>query len=167
MSSILDQLGINWRLLLTQGVNFFVLLAVLTIFVYRPLVKMMEERRRKIEFGLKGAEEAERRLNEIEQIKAEKLAEADKTALGIISEAEGEAKKRSQDIVAESHKRAEVVLREAEAVAEHRHAEQFAELTVRANALVRAAIAKTVELDPKAIDEKLVERAVELIRKEV
>lgn len=167
MGEILSQLGVNWRLLLTQGVNFFVLFTVLYFSLWRPLVRIMAERRQKIEFGLKGAAEAEKRLNEIEKIKAVKLAEADKSALGIISEAESEAKKRAQDIVAESHKRGEALLKEAEAVAGRRREEQFAELAAKANALVRAAIAKTVELDPKAIDEKLVERAVELIKKEV
>lgn len=166
MGQILDQLGVNWRLLLTQGVNFFVLFTVLYFFLWRPLVKIMAERRQKIEFGLKGATEAEKRLNEIEKIKEGKLAEADKSALGIISEAESEAKKRAQDIVAESHKRGEALLKEAEAVAGRRREEQFAELAAKSNTLVRAAIAKTVELDPKAIDEKLVARAVEMIKTE-
>ena len=94
MEGILGQLGVNWRLLLTQGVNFFVLLVVLNIFVFKPLTKIIEERRKRIEFGLKGAEEAEKKLNEIEVVKTERLAKADKTALGIISSAEDEAKKR-------------------------------------------------------------------------
>ncbi len=166
MSEILSQLGVNWRLLLSQGVNFFVLLAVLTFFVYRPLLRVMEERQKKIKLGLKGAEETERRLAAIEGERVIILAAADKNALGVISAAESEAKKRAAEISAEAQKKAETTLKEALAVAERRKHEQMAELTLRAGALVRAAIAKTVELDPKAIDEKLVERAVELIGKE-
>lgn len=166
-AGILEQLGVNWRLLLTQGVNFFILLAALTILVYRPLLKVMEERRKRIEFGLKSAEEAEQHLAAIEREKDAKLAAADRTALGIVVAAEGEAKKHGQDIITASHKKAEALLKEAEAMAERRRQEEFEELAARANALVRAAIAKTVELDPKAIDEKLVEQAVELIKKEI
>lgn len=166
MSGIFDQLGVNWRLLLTQGVNFFVLLIVLTVFVYRPLIKVVGQRRKRIELGLKGAEEAEKRLNAIEEVKTQKLAEADKSALGIISAAEDEAKKRSQDIVAESHQKADSVLKEAAAVAERRKAEELSGLAREAEAIIKAAIAKTVELDPKLIDEKLTRRAVELTKEQ-
>src|SRR3989344_4731779 len=124
MEGIFSQLGVNWRLLLTQGVNFFVLLVILNIFVFKPLAKVMEERRKRIEFGLKGAEEVEKKLNEIEAIKTERLAKADKKALGIISSAEDEAKKRAQGIIAETHKKAESVLEEAKAVAERRKIEE-------------------------------------------
>jgi len=61
MSALFTQLGINWKLLLAQGINFGLLLVVLAKFVYRPLLKLMKEQREKIEFGLKGAEEAAKR----------------------------------------------------------------------------------------------------------
>lgn len=167
MSGIFDQLGVNWRLLLTQGVNFFVLLVVLNFLVYRPLIKMMDERKKRIEFGLKGAEEAEEKLSAIKEIETERLAKADKTALGIISSAEDEAKKRAQKIAAEARKKAELALREAAAVAERKKIEELAKLASRAKDLIRAAIAKTVELDPKLINEKLAGEAAEMIKKAV
>jgi len=167
MEGIFSQLGINWRLLLTQGVNFFVLLVVLNLFVFKPLVKVMEERKKRIEFGLKGAEEAEKKLNEIEVVKTERLAKADKKALGIISSAEDEAKKRAQGIIAETHKKAELVLEEAAAVAERKKMEELTKLASHAKGLILAAIAKTVELDPKLIDEKLAGEAAEMVKKGV
>ena len=59
MAELLSQLGIDGKLLLSQGVNFGIVLAVLTYFIYKPLVKILNERKTKIEFGLKGAAEAE------------------------------------------------------------------------------------------------------------
>ena len=43
-------------MLVAQALNFLILLVVLTIFVYRPLMRTMEERRKKIELGVKGGE---------------------------------------------------------------------------------------------------------------
>jgi hypothetical protein len=38
MQQLLDNLGINWELLLSQAVNFALLLIVLRIFVYKPVI---------------------------------------------------------------------------------------------------------------------------------
>lgn len=164
MSALLTQLGVNWKLLLAQGVNFLILLAVLTIFVYRPLVKLLEERRRKIELGLKGAEEIEGRLREVEKIKVEKLAAADKSATEIIGIAEKDGRKRFQEILTDAQKKAEGVLKEAAIVAEHKETEELERLGKQANALIKEAIVKTVELDPAQVDEKLISRAFTMVK---
>ena len=52
-NELLFQLGINWKLFLSQAVNFFILLGVLTFFVYKPLIKVIKERNQKISEGLK------------------------------------------------------------------------------------------------------------------
>ena len=69
MNELFSQLGIDPKLLLAQGVNFVILLVVLTKFVYKPLMKMVEERRKKIELGIKGGEKAEQIIKQAEQEK--------------------------------------------------------------------------------------------------
>jgi len=164
MSELVHQLGIDWKLLVAQGVNFFVLLVVLTVFVYRPLVRLMEERRKKIEFGLKGAEEAEKRLGEIEEIKTKKIAEADKEAVGIIGSAEKKAGLRVTEILAEADKKASSILVEAEKTSEHKKQEELEKLAKEANSLIKEAIIKTVELDSRAIDESLIAKVAATIK---
>lgn len=159
MSALLTQLGVDWKLLLAQGANFLILLTVLTIFVYKPLLKMLEERGRKIEAGLKGAEKAESRLKDIERIKQDTLSRADKSALEVISLAEENARKRSGEIVAGAEKKAEDVLKSAAVVAEHKKKEELEKLNKEARLLIKEAIVKTVELDPSQIDEKLITSA--------
>lgn len=164
MQELVSQLGLDWKLLLSQGVNFLVLLTVLTVFVYKPLAKLMEERRKKIEFGLMGAEEAERRLKEIDRERDEKLAEADKNALKVISEAEKRGQSRFEEIVGNAEGKAEEVMAEAARVAELKKQEELNRLTEKANALIKEAIIKTVGLDPKHVDEKLVSQAAAVIK---
>ncbi|MDO8573151.1 MAG: F0F1 ATP synthase subunit B [Candidatus Daviesbacteria bacterium] len=61
---ILNQFGINPVLLLAQVVNFLVLLFILKKFLYKPILKVLGERKQKIEDSLKNAEEIEKRLAE-------------------------------------------------------------------------------------------------------
>ncbi|MBI2515207.1 hypothetical protein HYV91_03465 [Candidatus Wolfebacteria bacterium] len=166
MKGILDQLGVNWRLLLTQGVNFFILLAVLTFLAYRPLIRIMEERRKKIELGLKAGEEGEKRLKHIEELKAEKLAQAERSSLSLISRAEEKAKKEAGVIVKNSEAKAKTILEEAVDLAQRKKMEELENLTAEAKNIIKSAIVKTVQLDPRLIDEALISRAVETIKKE-
>ncbi len=48
MQELLHSLGINWGVFIAQIVNFTILLAVLAKFVYRPVMKLLDERREKI-----------------------------------------------------------------------------------------------------------------------
>ena len=68
MQQLFAQLGIDWHLLLSQAVNFFLLLVVLRLFVYTPLLKLLHDRRARIEEGLTKADEADKRLVEVEEI---------------------------------------------------------------------------------------------------
>ena len=61
---ILNQFGISPVLLTAQVVNFLVLLFILKKLLYGPLLKVLAERRKKIEDSLKNAEEIELRLQE-------------------------------------------------------------------------------------------------------
>ena len=166
MTELVHQLGLDWKLLLSQGVNFLILLTVLTMLVYRPLSRLIEERRKKIEFGLMGAEEAEKRLKEIDRIKSEKIGEAEKIALNIVGESEKRGQKRFDEIVKIAEVRANEVLVDAAKVAEHKKQEELARLTEKAGLLIKQAIIKTVELDPKHIDEKLVSEAARIIKEQ-
>ena len=161
MGELFYQLGVNWRLLFSQGVNFLILLAVLTFVVYKPLLKLMEERKRRIESGLRGAEEAESKLSEIEKLKSVAIAEAEAEALQIISSSEKTAGLRSREILQEAGKRAEEALKEAVEVAEKKKAEELENLKKESAGLIREAIARTVELDPRVVDEKLIGKALE------
>ena len=64
---ILNQFGINPILLAAQVVNFFILLFILKKLLYGPILKVLAQRRKKIEDSLKNAEEIELRLAETQE----------------------------------------------------------------------------------------------------
>jgi len=56
MGQAIDALGINLPQLIAQIANFVVLLVILRFTLYRPILGMMDERKRKIAEGLNAAE---------------------------------------------------------------------------------------------------------------
>ena len=60
--------------LLAQLINFTLLLTLLTVLAYKPLLRVMDERRRRIQEGLDAADESKRRLSDTEKAVAEEFA---------------------------------------------------------------------------------------------
>lgn len=98
-SSILQALGIDWKLLVVQAAAFLFLVWLLGKFVYPHLIKAIEERRMAIEEGLSHAKKAD-----------EALKKAEESALGVIGQARAEA----DDIIAHSQKEAQAIVAKAE-----------------------------------------------------
>lgn len=67
----LSQFGVEWQLLVSQGVSFAIVAAALYRFVFKPVIAASNERKAKIEQGLKDAEDAKQKL-------AKAQSEADK-----------------------------------------------------------------------------------------
>lgn len=94
---VLHKLGIDWKLLIAQGVNFLILLYILKRFVYKPMLAFLDERAGKIESGLQNADAANKRLIEAEKEHKKLLADAQKEARSIVEEALAVAKRRDEE----------------------------------------------------------------------
>jgi F-type H+-transporting ATPase subunit b len=82
-----DTFGWNWQLFLSQVVSFCIVAFLLRRFAYRPILAVLEERRRKIEEGQLNAEKIKRELAEAEKRYQEILAKANADAQKMINEA--------------------------------------------------------------------------------
>ncbi len=110
----LENLGIDWKLLLAQVINFAILLWVLKRFAYKPMLDMMDARTKRIEKGLSDADQAGKKLAEIEAKEKEVLAEARAEAKRTIAEAEASAQKRDAVRLGETEAQVKRLLTEAE-----------------------------------------------------
>jgi len=164
MQELFGKLGIDWRLLLSQAINFLLLITILRIFLYKPLLKILKERREKIEEGLAKAKEADTRLLEIQEVAKVKIKEAEQEGLALIREAEARAKQEEARLVEEARKKEEAIIKSAEEVAKARADEERRKIQQEAAELVKQALVKTAELSPEEIDKKLIERAVSSLR---
>ena len=118
MSELFAAFGINWKLLLVQAFNFGLLLAVLWYFLYRPVLKLIDDRRQKIAEGVQKAEAATRRLEEAKTEGEGIVGVASREAEGIVATARNRAEERADEIVKNAESRAQDVLKEASARAE-------------------------------------------------
>ncbi len=90
--SFLTQFGIEWQLLVSQGVSFAIVAAALYRFVFKPVIAASNERKQKIEQGLKDAEEAKSKLAAAQAEAEKKSAEAAAEAAKILKAARDDAK---------------------------------------------------------------------------
>jgi len=99
----LEALGINLGYLFVQILNFAIIFVVLRVWVYKPILGLLERRRERIAQGLEDA-----------RVAAEARANAEKEAQAILGRAQADANQK----VRESAERAEQVAREIHAAAE-------------------------------------------------
>ena len=160
MQEFLNQLGIDWRLLLSQAINFGLVFLVLRMFVYKPVLKILHERKKKIQEGIAKAQEADIRLKEIDQMAKNKLAEANQSAIEIIQRSEKRGKEVETTLVERAREREEELLQKTFQIIRGLKEQERKRLHEESVALIKNAIAKTVGLSPDQIDEALIKKAV-------
>jgi F-type H+-transporting ATPase subunit b len=110
----LANIGVDWKLLLAQVVNFGILLFILKRYAYQPMLRLMDERTMKIERGLSDAAAAAKKLQDVAQEETAILAAARTDAKKILAETDEAAKKRDAMRVVETENRVKKLLADAE-----------------------------------------------------
>ena len=94
-------LQINLFWIIVSALNFVILLVILSVFAFRPLQRMLAERRARIEEGLRDAEQARRDRESAEAERVAALQEARREANEILARAQKVAQdSRDADIAA-------------------------------------------------------------------
>lgn len=110
----LNEFGIRPTLLLAQIVNFLIILFLLKRFFYKPIVKLLEDRKKKIEESLKNADLIEERLKQTEEKSAQIIEEARRNSQNLISESKKEGDRILAQAAIEARKNAEHTIIEAQ-----------------------------------------------------
>ena len=109
----MGKIGIDWKILLGQIINFAILLYLLKRFVYTPFLSLLEKRRSKIEQGIRNSEEIERKIKKIKEKEKRILNNAREKAIQIAKAAEEKGRKLSEKIVSEGERERERIIKEA------------------------------------------------------
>jgi F-type H+-transporting ATPase subunit b len=132
-------LGINLPVLLGQLLSFILLLVVLRLFVYKPVLAMLDERRERIREGLTAAERGQAQAVEASQEAQRQIEAARQEGQGIVAQAQQVSQRiqedaRQQAIVQQEamleRARNEIQLERDAAISELR--KEFADLTIAA-----------------------------------
>ena len=161
MGELISKLGIDWRLLIAQIVNFLILLGILYKFLYKPVLAMLEKRTATIEKSLEDAKKIEENLKAAEAARDAKIMEAREESRKIVEKARGLAEAQSNEIVAKGKAAVEAVVKQSK---EHIVAEKtkmLEDAKGKISELVFAATEKILreKLNEKS-DKKLIEEAL-------
>jgi len=123
-----ETFGWSWQLFLAQVISFVIVALVLRRFAYKPILAVLEERRRKIEEGQLNAEKIKRELAEAEKRYQEIVAKGNADAQKMIDEARESAAHLSERKQQEAITAAEQIIakaREASAIEHERTMESL------------------------------------------
>lgn len=101
MEELVKKFGIEPMLLIAQLINFGIVLFVLWKFAYKPLLKVLKDRQEKVAKSIADAKAVEQKLAEAEQLKLDKLKEAQSQARIIVEEAVSEGERYRQQRLVE------------------------------------------------------------------
>jgi F-type H+-transporting ATPase subunit b len=123
-----DMFGWNWKLFLSQVISFGIVAFLLQRFAYKPILAVLEERRRKIEEGQINAEKIRKELADAEKRYQEIVAKANADGQKMIDEARESAAHLSERKQQEAIAAAEQIIakaREASAIEHERTMESL------------------------------------------
>lgn len=135
----LADLGINLPVLVAQIVNFAILLGLLYLVAYKPIMRVLDERSRRIkesmeqteyikEQAARAEEEVKKQLEAASREGQERIAQAVRVGEGIKQEAQQEARQEAETLIARA--RTEIQRERDEAIIELR--KEVADLTILA-----------------------------------
>ena len=154
MSEALTALGINLPQLIAQIVNFTILLVVLRLVLYKPILKMLDDRKARISEGLNAAEIARAEAAQAQSNIEAQLQQARRDGQEVVAGAQQIATRIQAEAREQATRDREAALERDRAIAELRG--EFADLTVSAAERV---IGQSLDRDghQRVIDEVLTE----------
>ncbi|MCL5113515.1 MAG: ATP synthase F0 subunit B [Patescibacteria group bacterium] len=112
-SSGLGALGVSWSALIIQLVTFILGYLVLRKWAFEPIIRMLSDRKKIIDDGLKLGEDMRKKQEELELRVEEELSKARIKADQIVQDALLEAKEFTLKLEDEANKKSELILADA------------------------------------------------------
>jgi F-type H+-transporting ATPase subunit b len=114
MDQLIHAFGIDAKLIVVQIVNFIILTVILTYFLYRPVLKVLADRKATIDQGIKDAEAAASAKATAETEKQSILTAAQQEAEAVSGRAAKHAEEKAASIVAAADEKACGIITAAE-----------------------------------------------------
>ncbi len=159
-------MAISWGTFLLMGINFLILLVVLTKLLYKPIQGILAERRQKISQDLSEAEKSRQKYGQLSEEAKASLEKARAEALRIVERSRLDAEKVREQILAQARQEADQLREKTQREIEH--AKTLARQELR-DGTVNLALVATEKLIgdrmSKDINELLVQQVLDQIEK--
>jgi F-type H+-transporting ATPase subunit b len=164
MEQVVKDFGIQWPLVLASILNFVILVLLLKKFLYKPVLKVLDERKETVEKSLRNAEWIEQEKKKTEERVKASLRLANEQSIKTMEQAKKTAEKLKQSIIKEAEEQATAMINRAKAEIEQKKEEVTKSIRKDAANLVAMSLKKIMrETDLKVFDEKLVKETLEQI----
>jgi F-type H+-transporting ATPase subunit b len=166
----LESLGINMPTLLAQLINVAVLFGLLYLVAYKPIMRMLDERSRRVKESMEQTEKIKQQAERAEEESAKRIAEASKEGEEVLARAMRTGEEVRKEAQAQAHQEAETLITRARAEIQQERNEAVGELRKEFADLTVMAAEKVIDrsLDKKAhrdIIDKVLEEAPTLKKK--
>ena len=165
MEKILTDFGVQPILLLAQVVNFLVLLFILQKLLYKPILQVLEERKRKIEESLSNAEKIQKELEATEAKRSQVIENAIEEGKKIIAEATQQGAVLMQESQAKAKEEMEEMMNQGMQMIAGEKEKMKSEVKSEVATMIQMSLEKVLgrSLDSKS-HQKIVEDAVKTIK---
>jgi len=160
---MLDKLGIDLPQLLAFVINFFLLLGLLTLVLYKPVTRMLDDRAAKIKQSLDQAERMKQEMVHAEEEVKAQIEAGRKEGQAIIAQASQTGDRLKEEARAEARKEAETVIGKARAEIAMEREESFNQLRREFADLAVLAAEKVIE---QSVDKKAHQQLIEKVLQE-
>jgi F-type H+-transporting ATPase subunit b len=159
----MEGLGINLPLLVAFLINFIILFALLSVFLYKPVTKMLDARQAKIKESMDQAEEIRQQAARSEEEIKKQLAIAHREAQQVISQATQIGERLKLEAKEEARKEAESMISRAQVEIQRRMEKDMLELRAQFADIAILAAEKVIK---ETLDKDKNSRLIEEILKE-
>lgn len=166
MQDLINNFGINGYLLIAQIINFLIILWILKRFAYKPILEMLEKRKKTIVEAQKNAEKTQKILEEAQQKEKELLKKAQNESKIILSDSKKQAEETINLAMEKAKIQAEKMLSDAHTQIEKDRQNIEKELALNVTRLASDMLKKSMEniLDEKD-EAKMIEQVLKNLKK--
>jgi len=160
----LSKLGIDFKVMIAQIINFGILIAVLTKLLYKPILHTLDQRRKRIEESLKMAKEIETKSAKVEEEMDHKRNVAKKEAAEIVGDAKSTAEKDRAKILVSAAEESDRVKKAAREQIELDRQAMLDETKKRVGKLALLLVTRSLKQD---MGDEFYERNINMALKEI
>ncbi|MEA3273492.1 MAG: F0F1 ATP synthase subunit B [Patescibacteria group bacterium] len=159
---LIEKLGIDWKILIAQIINFSLLLAILYYFLYKPILNVLEKRRKKIKKSLREADAINKRMENVRLEIEKKITQSEKEATQIIKDTKIQMDKDRERIRREAIAESEEIKKEAKEMVKQERKGLIDEAKKELGELVITLSEKVIQrnlqdVDRKKLDQELID----------
>lgn len=142
--SVFTTLGINWTLLVAQLVNFAVVLFVLARWVWKPVIRTLDDRSSRIAKSLEEAKRIDHEVAQLEVTRIKIMKSAEEKANEVVAEAMKSAEQQRTELLAKTRRDVEQLVNVGREALGREKTQALAEAKAELAELVVAAASRVI-----------------------